>query len=220
MPGGGLTDLKALSAGPREEEAQGGARTMARILLVNGHPDPEPDRLCAGLARAYAEGAREAGHTVDEITLGALDVPFLRGKAAFERGEPPGALRPFADGLRRCDHLALAFPLWLGGPPGLLKAALEQTFRPGVAFEYLPRGRTRSLLAGRSARLMVTMGMPAAVYRLVFLSHGVRAVSRGVLGFTGFSPVRETLFGSVAAASEATRAGWLAKARCLGAAAA
>ncbi|HWA60997.1 MAG TPA: hypothetical protein VG939_06460 [Caulobacteraceae bacterium] len=34
---------------------------MRRILIVNGHPDPAPERLCAALASAYGEAARAAG---------------------------------------------------------------------------------------------------------------------------------------------------------------
>ena len=31
-----------------------------RILIIVGHPDPEPTRLCRALAAGYAEGARSA----------------------------------------------------------------------------------------------------------------------------------------------------------------
>ena len=37
-----------------------------RILIVVGHPDPSPDRLCRGLAKAYGEGAEKAGQTIAE----------------------------------------------------------------------------------------------------------------------------------------------------------
>ena len=39
-----------------------GRATQARhILVVNGHPDPAPERFCAALCDAYEEGAVEAG---------------------------------------------------------------------------------------------------------------------------------------------------------------
>jgi len=30
-------------------------------LLVNGHPDPSPERFCSALCDAYEDGARKAG---------------------------------------------------------------------------------------------------------------------------------------------------------------
>ena len=81
--------------------------------------------------------------------------------------------------------------------------------RPGVALEYRKHGFPRGLLAGRSARLVVTMGMPALIYRWYFQAHGVRGLERSVLRFAGVKPVRETLLGMVDAASDAKRQIWL-----------
>ena len=53
------------------------------------------------------------------------------------------------------------------------------------------------------------MGMPAWVYRLIYLAHGVRALNRNILAFVGIRPVRTTMFGLVEAANEKTRARWL-----------
>jgi putative NADPH-quinone reductase len=97
--------------------------------------------------------------------------------------------------------------------PALLKAFLEQVMRPGVALEYRKHGFPRGLLAGRSARLVVTMGMPALIYRWCLRAHGVRGLERSVLGFAGMAPVRETLLGMVDAASDAKRQGWLDRMR-------
>jgi len=84
--------------------------------------------------------------------------------------------------------------------PAALKAFLEQVMRPGTAFSY-PSDKseavTKSLLTGRSARLIVTIGMPAILYRLWFLSHGVAVLRRNILNFVGIRPVHQTLFGMV-----------------------
>jgi hypothetical protein len=42
-----------------------------KILLINGHPDPSPERLCSGLTSAYAQGAQAAGHVVRRIATDA-----------------------------------------------------------------------------------------------------------------------------------------------------
>ena len=111
------------------------------------------------------------------------------------------------------------FPLWLGTMPSLLKAFLEQTMRPGIAFAY-PQGKgggfATTLLKGRSARLVVTMGMPAFFYRFWYLGHGVSGMRRNILNFVGIKPVRETLFGAVEAANPARRKRWIERMRRLG----
>ncbi len=80
---------------------------------------------------------------------------------------------------------------------------------PGVALEYRKEGFPRRLLAGRSAHLVVTMGMPALVYRWYFRAHGVRGRERSVLKFSGMKPVHETLLGMVQAVDDARRRRWL-----------
>ena len=87
--------------------------------------------------------------------------------------------------------------------------------RPGVALEYREHGFPKGLLAGRSARIVVTMGMPALIYRWYFRA-GVRGLERSVLKFAGMKPVRETLLGIVDAASDAKRRGWLDRMRGYG----
>jgi putative NADPH-quinone reductase len=60
----------------------------------------------------------------------------------------------------------LGFPLWLASMPALLKGFFEQALRPGFALGPTEPGRMwKKLLKGRSARIVVTMGMPALVYR-------------------------------------------------------
>ena len=189
-----------------------------RVLVLVGHPDPSPDRLCRALASAYAAAAEKAGHSVRKIDLAALDFPMLRTMQEFEHGEIPDGLKEAAEAVVWAEHFVFVFPLWLGTAPALLKAFLEQVMRPGTAFAYPAKGEgfAKSLLRGRSARLVVTMGMPAAVYRIWFLSHGIAGMRRGILNFVGIRPVRETLFGMVASASDAKRAKWLRQMERLG----
>ncbi|MEX6506785.1 NAD(P)H-dependent oxidoreductase [Jiella sp. M17.18] len=190
-----------------------------RLLVILGHPDPATGHFCRALAEAYSEGARAAGHGVDFVDIAALDIPFLRSPADFAEGAIPASLRPAADSLMAADHVVIVFPLWLGTMPALLKAFLEQLMRPGLAFEAtaenarFPKGR----LAGRSARVVVTMGMPSTIYRLWFRNHGIACLRRNILNFVGIRPVRETLYGMVEATDARRREGWLKEMRALGA---
>ncbi|TRC99664.1 NAD(P)H-dependent oxidoreductase [Mesorhizobium sp. WSM4303] len=189
-----------------------------RILIVVGHPDPSPDRLCRGLAKAYGEGAERAGHAVRRVDLAALEFPMLRTMQEFEHGALPVELKDAAEAIVWAEHIVFVFPLWLGTMPALLKAFLEQVMRPGTAFAYPDKGGgfTKTLLRGRSARVVVTMGMPSVVYRLWFLGHGIAGMKRSILHFVGITPARETLLGMVAGASDATRAKWISQMRNLG----
>jgi putative NADPH-quinone reductase len=187
-----------------------------RVVIIQGHPDPAGHHLCHGLADAYAEGAAAAGNTVSRIDLAKLDIPVLRSQAEFETGTLPSSLNSARDAIVSADHIVLVFPLWLGTMPALVKAFLEQVMRPGVAFAYQSKGLPTKLLKGRSARIVVTMGMPSLAYRWFFFSHAMRALNRNVLGFVGIGPIRTSLFGMVENASDEKRRNWLGQMRALG----
>lgn len=187
-----------------------------RILIVQGHPDGSGAHLCHALAKAYAEGARSAGHQVTTIDVAALDFDFLRSKAEWESGALPQSLSSAQAAIRDAQHLVIIFPLWLGDMPAMLKGFLEQVMRPGFA---VPEGGARLFahpLAGRSARVVITMGMPAAIYRWYFWAHALRLLKRNILGFVGIAPINEAIVGSVETMSQKRRALWLAKLRSWG----
>jgi putative NADPH-quinone reductase len=188
-----------------------------RILVINGHPDPLRHHLCTAFAEAYIEGASGAGHEIRRIDVAGLQFPMLRSQAEFEKGNLPEELRVAAEDIQWAEHLVFVFPLWLGTMPALVKAFLEQVARPGIAFEYgADRKAIKMLLKGRSARLIVTMGMPALVYRLWFMSHGIATLRRGILNFVGVRPVRESLFGMVDNVGDEKRRKWLSQVKQLG----
>lgn len=187
-----------------------------RILIIDGHPDPEPQRLCHGLANAYASGAVDAGHEVRRLELHSLDFPLLRSEADFETGKaPPPIARAQAD-INWAEHIVIVYPLWLGTMPALLKAFFEQAIRPDFAFERATSGWPKKRLQGRTARIVVTMGMPVMIYRWIYLSHSLRSLERNILKFAGISPVRETLFGMIKEANEQTRNRWIDQMATLG----
>jgi len=188
-----------------------------RILIIQGHPDVTEDHLGHALAHAYAAAATAAGHQVRTATPAQLDFPLLRSQKEWEHGALPQALQKAQDDIAWAQHLLLFFPLWMGDMPALLKGFLEQVARPGFAFrreQGSPFGQKG--LAGRSARVVVTMGMPALVYRFYFRAHSVKSLERNILGFVGISPVHETLIGQVDTLDEAGRAKWLATMARLG----
>jgi len=188
-----------------------------QVLLIQGHPDPAGGHLCHALAQAYAEGAREAGHELRTLDVAQLDFPLLRSQHAWTHEPLPPALAPAQEAIRWADHLVFVFPLWLGGMPALLKGFLEQIAREGFAFAKDAKNpMAGKLLKGRSARLVVTMGMPAAVYRYYFRAHSIKALERNILGFVGIGPIEETLIGMVEAIDDKARVKWFDTLRALG----
>ncbi len=187
------------------------------IVVIQGHPDARPERFCSALAQAYAAGGRQAGHTVEIIEVGTLEFPLLRSRDDWEHTPLPAVLAPAQAAIGRAQHVVIVFPLWLGALPALLKGFLEQVLRPGFAFG--GDGLGKPALGGRSARIVVTMGMPALLYRWYFRAHSIRSLERNILRFVGIKPVRETVIGMVEGKDPAVRERWLAKMRALGAAA-
>lgn len=189
-----------------------------RIVLIQGHPDATAPHLCHALAQAYADGATAAGHAVRVVDIATIDFPWLRSQHEWELGLLPTALKPAQADIGWAQHIVLFFPLWLGDMPAVLKAFLEQVARPGFAFtaeDSNPFGRKR--LAGRSARVVATLGMPALVYRWYFRAHSVKSLERNILGFMGIAPVNETLVGSVDQLGDEGVAKWKRRMRTLGA---
>lgn len=188
-----------------------------QITIIQGHPDPEGGHLCHALAQAYADGAREAGHELRTVDVAKIDFPLLRSAHAWQHEPLPPALADAQDAIRWGDHLVFFFPLWLGDMPALLKGFLEQIAREGFAFakdDGNPMGK--KLLKGRTARVVVTMGMPAVVYRFYFRAHSLKALERNILGFVGIGPIEETLIGLVDRLDAKSSAKWFEKMRVLG----
>ena len=100
--------------------------------------------------------------------------------------------------------------------PALLKGFFEQVFRPGFAMENVDGGKKWiRLLKGKSAHIVVTMGMPAFMYRWFYGAHGLKSLERNILKFTGVGPIRESLIGMVEEC-QAHRVHWLDKMFVLG----
>ena len=187
-----------------------------RILLVQGHPDLSQRHLCHALEDAYAGGAQATGHEIRRLHIAVLDFPLLRSQQEWEHGALPPGLAAAQEDIHWAEHIVFFFPLWLGDMPALLKGFLEQVARPGFAFSGERNAFTHKGLTGRSARVVVTMGMPAVVYRWYFRAHSLRSLQRNILRFIGFRRVRTTVFGSIGSMSAMQSRGCLQEVRALG----
>lgn len=187
-----------------------------QIAIIQGHPDPQGHHFGHALAEAYASAAQEAGHQVRTIEVAKLEFPLLRSKEEFENGTPPASIRQAQESIRQAEHLVFFYPLWMGSMPAILKAFLEQVFRPDFTSSSSETGKSgKQLLKGKTARIVITMGMPAFFYRWYFLAHSLKSLERNILKFCGISPIRESLIGLVEA-SASRRQKWIAKMRTFG----
>lgn len=188
-----------------------------RITIIQGHPDPAGGHFCHALAQSYADGAREGGHEIHNIQVARLEFPLLQTKPEWESGQPPESIRQAQQAISSGDHLVIIYPLWLGTMPAILKGFLEQVLRPGFAISINASGSGwNKQLQGKSARIVITMGMPALAYRWFFRAHGLKNLERNILHFCGIRPVRETLIGMIESMNDRRRQKWLAKLHALG----
>lgn len=187
-----------------------------RILILQGHPDAGAPHFGHALADAYAAGASQAGHELRRIAVAALEFPVLRSKQDWEHGVPVAPIRAAQEAIAWAEHLVILYPLWLGSMPALLKGFLEQVARPGFAVGAPGDPQAwQKKLKGRSARIVVTMGMPALVYRWYFRAHSLKSLERNILGFVGIGPIRSTVIGLVEGKASG-RQKWLDKMQALG----
>ena len=101
--------------------------------------------------------------------------------------------------------------------PAVFKAFLEQVLRPGFAIGKAGSGKMgEKLLTGRSARIVVTMGMPTFFYRWYFHSHSLKNLERNILAFCGIGPIKTSLVGMIEGQDDSVREKWLEKMRTLG----
>ena len=188
-----------------------------RVLIIDGHPDARAEHYLHALSTAYRDGAIAGGHAVRSIIVSELPFALLRTQEDFESGSPAEPIRGCQEALSWADHVVILFPLWLGSMPALLKGFFEQLLRPGFAFAVGARGHPAArLLAGKSARVIITMGMPALFYRWYFRAHSLKTLKRNMLGACGISPVRASVIGPVDSMSQAGRGNWLARVQHLG----
>ena len=116
-----------------------------RVLIIDGHPDE--GRLVSHLLDRY-QAALDDHHSVDRISVRdlAFDPNLRRGYAVVQPLEPD--LERVRAAIAACDHLVVAFPMWWGGEPALLKGLIDPGSAAGVR---LPLSSRRPVLGPASS---------------------------------------------------------------------
>ena len=188
---------------------------MKRILVINGHPDPES--FNAALAEAYTTSARGAGAEIQQLNLIDLDFqPILKYGYRKRTELEPDLLRAL-DLIKSADHLVWVFPMWWYGIPALMKGFIDRTFLPGITFEYVDgKAIPKKLLKGKTARIIITADTPRWYDRIIMGKPALRQFKKGTLEFCGIKPVKVTYLSIIKGSSPEKREKWLTQVRKLG----
>jgi len=186
-----------------------------RILILNGHPNPES--FNAALAQAYYDGAIASGASVQVLNLYELQFdPNLKYGYRQRTEWEPDLIKAW-ELIQWSEHMVWVHPVWWGGLPALLKGFIDRVFLPGKAFTYRPNSVWwDKLLSGKTARIITTLDQPGWYYRLRFGRPSVNQLKRSTLEFCGIKPVGVTYFGIIKTATETQRNQWLQKAAEMG----
>jgi NAD(P)H dehydrogenase (quinone) len=198
------------------------AAPMTKIAIVVGHP--ARDSYCEALGEAYRRGAESAGHQAQLFVLARMNFDAIL-REGYRREQPlEPDLVTAREALRNCSHMVFVFPLWCGDMPAIMKGFIERFMQPDL-LAVQAAGRKSNLdqaraewkfLKGKSARVIMTMGMPGWFYRWYFGAHALKLLRRNILHFTGVRPVRSTIYGMVEAAGDEKRRQWLREVEALG----
>lgn len=169
------------------------SKKSKKIFILLGHPDK--DTLNGTLASEYERGAMEAGHEVRRMNIGDLKFdPVLRlGYKQVQALEPD--LVAFQENVRWCEHFVVLYPSWWSTMPALLKGLIDRAWLPNFAYRFTHGGNFwQKLLKGRSATMIVTSDTIPLVQRIIF-GDTTNELRKGILWFSGFSPIRVYKFG-------------------------
>ena len=188
---------------------------MAKVAIVVGNP--MRDSYNETLGQAYQRGAESGGHEAKLFMLARMNFDaFLREGYRREQPLEPDLVAA-REALHVSAHLVFVFPLWCGDMPAIMKVFIERVLQPDLLAIQGSHDRARwSILKGKSARVIMTMGMPGWFYRWYFGAHALKLLKRNVLHFTGVSPVRSTVYGMVVGVGDEVRKQWLREVETLG----
>jgi NAD(P)H dehydrogenase (quinone) len=191
---------------------------MAKIVIFVGNP--LRGSYSEALAQAYLRGAQGGGHEAKMFVLASMTFdPILH--EGYRRAQPLEAdLAVARNAFRACDHAVFIFPLWCGDMPALMKGFFERVLQPDLlAIQAGGSKASWKVFKGKSARVIMTMGMPGWFYRWYFGAHALKLLKRNILEFIGIKPVRSTIYGMIEAAGVEKRTAWLHDVELLGRAA-
>lgn len=167
---------------------------MKKILIINGHPNPES--FNAALLAAYQNALLNEQVEVKVLTINELAFEPSLKYGFTKRMEVEPDILKVQELIAWADHMVWFHPVWWGGLPALTKGFIDRVFTPGFAFKYRENSVWwDKLLSGKTARIITTLDQPAIYYRLMFGRPSVNQLKKSTLQFCGVKPVKVNYFG-------------------------
>lgn len=183
---------------------------MKKILIINGHPNPESFNF--GIAESYKNGAIASGAQVETIVIADLNFNPNLKFGYQKRTELEADLLDSWEKIKKADHLVWIHPVWWGGLPAITKGFIDRLFLPGMAFQYRENSVWwDKLLKGKTAHIITTLDQPGWYYRLFFGRPSVNQLKKSTLEFCGIKPVKVSYVGIIKTSDENQRKKWLEK---------
>jgi len=173
-----------------------------RTLIINGNPDPRPERYCAALCQAIAEGAGDTGGKVRRLDIGRMALPPEPQVWASKSELPQAALAQALELFCWADRFFIVFPMWLGGAPPPLRLLFEELARQREP-EIKLRGTLGVVEVEKNAHVIITASFPSLFYR--------GSAAAGMASFAGLRTACTTIIGSVDAIGQEERLRWLGR---------
>ncbi len=188
---------------------------MKKILIINGHPNP--DSFNYGLVESYKKGAMNSKAEIKEIVIHDLEFNPVLKNGYQKRTELEPDLLEAWEKIKWAEHIVIVNPIWWGGMPGVMKCFFERLFLPGMAFQYKENSVWwDKLLAGKTAHMIITMDTPKWYFWLVYGNSGINQLKKNILEFCGVSPVKVTTISPIRNSTLDFRKKWIEKVEKLG----
>lgn len=138
------------------------------ILIVKAHPSPHGHTH--QIAETYAKAKKAKGHEIKIVDLYAPEnqCELLCFDNIREMIAPP-LQKKWEDQLAWASEIVVVHPVWWGMPPAVMKNWVDLTFWVHFAYMYMPDGKVKPMLAGKTAKIFVTCGGTGWWYHLPIL---------------------------------------------------
>lgn len=178
---------------------------MKKVLIINGHPNP--NSYCNALANAYQKGAKLGGNEAELLNLKDLKFNLIDIRAELE----PDLINA-QKLITWANHIVVIHPVWWGSVPALLKAFFDRALTSGFAFKHRENSHLwDKLLSGKTGHLIYTADTPTWVYRLFYKAPSVHHVKEVTLEYCGIKPVKVTAITPIHKSTAEFRKKWLDK---------
>ena len=134
---------------------------MKKILIVTAHPSSQG--FVHKMAEAYSSTSKAKGNSVEILDLYEEKNAQSFLKFETEKEWPQENVPEMQQKISDADEIVLAFPVWWGDAPAILKNWLDYNFTGGFAYKYTAKGVDK-LLTGKTAKIFATADAPGIAY--------------------------------------------------------